>query len=62
MWFHRPFRADQWLLFAVESPSSADGRGLASGEYYTEDGALVASVMQEALVRRPHSRLAGRGG
>ena len=52
MWFHRPFRADQWLLFSVESPSSSDGRGLAVGEYFTEDGKLVASVMQEALIRR----------
>jgi acyl-CoA thioesterase-2 len=55
MWFHRPFRADQWLLFSVESPSSGDGRGLASGEFYTEDGRLVASVMQEALIRRMKS-------
>jgi acyl-CoA thioesterase-2 len=52
MWFHRPVRSDEWLLFSVESPSSSDGRGLAVGEYYTEDGRLVASVMQEALVRR----------
>jgi acyl-CoA thioesterase II len=52
MWFHRPFRADEWLLFSIESPSSSDGRGLAVGEYFTEDGRLVASVMQEALVRR----------
>lgn len=52
MWFHRPFRADQWLLISVVSPSSSDGRGLASGEYYTENGDLVASVMQEALIRR----------
>ena len=52
MWFHRPFRADQWLLFSVESSSSSDGRGLASGEYYTENGDLVATVMQEALIRR----------
>ncbi len=56
MWFHRPFRADEWLLFSVESPSSSDGRGLASGEYFTEDGRLVASVMQEALIRRRASR------
>jgi acyl-CoA thioesterase-2 len=55
MWFHRPFRADEWLLFSVESPSSGDGRGLASGEFYTEDGRLVASVMQEALIRRMKS-------
>ncbi len=52
MWFHRPFRADEWLLFSIESPSSGDGRGLASGEFFTEDGRLVASVMQEALIRR----------
>ncbi len=55
MWFHRPFRADEWLLFSVESPSSSDGRGLASGEFFTEDGLLVASVMQEALIRRTRS-------
>jgi acyl-CoA thioesterase-2 len=53
MWFHRPFRADEWLLFSVESPSSSDARGLALGEYFTENGALIASVMQEALIRRP---------
>ena len=51
MWFHRPFRADEWLLFAQRSPSAGDGRGLAQGEFYTRDGRLVASVVQEALVR-----------
>jgi acyl-CoA thioesterase-2 len=51
MWFHRAFRADEWLLFAQRSPSASDGRGLAQGEFYTRDGRLVASVMQEALVR-----------
>ena len=51
MWFHRPFRADEWLLFAQRSPSASDGRGLAQGEFYTRDGRLVASVVQEALVR-----------
>ncbi|MEY9847216.1 acyl-CoA thioesterase [Streptacidiphilus sp. MAP5-3] len=55
MWFHRPFRADEWLLFAQRSPSSSDGRGLAQGEFYTREGQLVASVVQEALIReRPH--------
>ncbi|MBF9066553.1 acyl-CoA thioesterase [Streptacidiphilus fuscans] len=55
MWFHRPFRADEWLLFAQRSPSSSDGRGLAQGEFYTRDGQLVASVVQEALIREhPH--------
>ncbi|WP_280701546.1 acyl-CoA thioesterase II [Kitasatospora sp. GP82] len=51
MWFHRPFRADDWLLFAQRSPSAADGRGLAIGEFYNRDGELVASAVQEALLR-----------
>ena len=51
MWFHRPFRADQWLLYAQESPASHGGRGLARGEIFTEDGMLVVSVVQEGLVR-----------
>jgi acyl-CoA thioesterase II len=52
MWFHRPFRADQWLLYAQDSPSASGGRGLARGEVYTEDGKLVVSVVQEGLLRR----------
>ncbi|MEV4611238.1 acyl-CoA thioesterase II [Kitasatospora sp. NPDC049258] len=51
MWFHRPFRADRWLLFAQRSPSVSDGRGLALGEFYDRDGQLVASAVQETLVR-----------
>ncbi|HSZ38909.1 MAG TPA: acyl-CoA thioesterase II [Trebonia sp.] len=51
MWFHRPFRADQWLLYAQESPSAAGARGLAWGQVYTESGELVVSVVQEGLVR-----------
>ncbi|WP_246192889.1 acyl-CoA thioesterase [Kitasatospora atroaurantiaca] len=51
MWFHRPFRADEWLLFAQRSPSAADGRGLALGEFYNQEGELVASAVQETLVR-----------
>ncbi|MFE6872456.1 acyl-CoA thioesterase [Kitasatospora sp. NPDC057692] len=51
MWFHRPFRADEWLLFAQRSPSSSDGRGLALGEFYDRAGRLVASAVQEALIR-----------
>ncbi|WP_317620437.1 acyl-CoA thioesterase [Streptomyces sp. CBMA156] len=51
MWFHRPFRADEWLLFAQRSPSSSDGRGLAHGEFYDLNGRLVASAVQEALIR-----------
>jgi len=56
MWFHRPFRADQWLLYAQDSPSSTGGRGIARGEVYTEQGILVVSVVQEGLLRlRPRS-------
>lgn len=52
MWFHRPCRADDWLLFVHHSPTSGDGRGLTSGEFWTRDGALVATVTQEVLLRR----------
>jgi acyl-CoA thioesterase II len=51
MWFHRPFRADNWLLYAQESPVAAGGRGLARGELFTRDGELVVSVVQEGLIR-----------
>jgi len=51
MWFHRPFRADRWLLYAQESPVAAGARGLARGELFTEDGELVVSVVQEGLIR-----------
>ncbi|MFE9425481.1 acyl-CoA thioesterase [Kitasatospora sp. NPDC006697] len=51
MWFHRPFRADDWVLFAQRSPSAGDGRGLALGEFYDRDGVLVASAVQETLLR-----------
>ena len=50
MWFHRPFRADRWLLYSQESPSAAGARGLARGEVF-QDGRLVVSVMQEGLIR-----------
>ena len=52
MWFHRPFRADAWLLYAQDSPSAYGARGLARGSVFTRDGVLVASVTQEGLVRR----------
>lgn len=52
MWFHRPFRADDWLLYAQDSPSASGGRGLARGLVFTRDGTLVASVSQEGLIRR----------
>jgi acyl-CoA thioesterase II len=51
MWFHRPFRADQWLLYAQESPVAYGARGLARGEVYTASGDLVVSVVQEGLIR-----------
>ncbi|MEV0012011.1 acyl-CoA thioesterase domain-containing protein [Streptomyces sp. NPDC051840] len=51
MWFHRPFRADDWLLFAQSSPTAGDGRGLAHSDIFTHDGRLVASVTQEVLIR-----------
>jgi acyl-CoA thioesterase II len=51
MWFHRPFRADEWLLYACDSPSAQGARGLARGSIYTHDGKLVASTAQEGLVR-----------
>ena len=51
MWFHRPFRADEWLLYDQSSPAATGGRGLASGRIFSAGGALVASVVQEGLVR-----------
>jgi acyl-CoA thioesterase II len=51
MWFHRPCRADRWLLFDQESPASGGSRGLVSGRLYTEDGDLAVSIMQEGVVR-----------
>lgn len=51
MWFHRPLRADDWLLYAQASPSSQGGRGLGIGRMFARDGTLVASVAQEGMVR-----------
>jgi acyl-CoA thioesterase II len=51
MWFHRPFRADEWLLYVQDSPSSSGGRGFNRGAIYRRDGALAASVAQEGLIR-----------
>jgi acyl-CoA thioesterase II len=51
MWFHRPFRADRWLLYAQDSPVAYGARGLARGEVFTADGDLVVSVVQEGLIR-----------
>ncbi|MEU4109813.1 acyl-CoA thioesterase II [Streptomyces sp. NPDC027717] len=53
MWFHRPFRADEWLLYDQESPSAHGGRGLGQARIYTRDGRLAISVVQEGVVRVP---------
>ncbi|MFD4140652.1 MULTISPECIES: acyl-CoA thioesterase II [unclassified Streptomyces] len=55
MWFHRPFRADEWLLYDQESPSSSGGRGLGQARIWTQDGRLAISVIQEGVVRVPHT-------
>ncbi len=51
MWFHRPFRTDEWLLYAQDSPSSGGARGFSRGSIYTREGELIASVAQEGLIR-----------
>ncbi len=51
MWFHGPFRADDWLLYDQYTPAATGGRGLATGRVFTRDGRLVASVVQEGLIR-----------
>ncbi len=52
LWFHRPFRADEWLLYAQDSPNLAGSRGFARGLIFASDGTLVASVAQEGLLRQ----------
>jgi acyl-CoA thioesterase-2 len=54
MWFHRPFRADQWLLYEQESPSGHGARAFARGSIFTRDGRLATSVAQEGLIRPLH--------
>jgi len=51
MWFHRPVRIDDWLLYVLASPSASGSRGFAAGRIYDRGGALVASVAQEGLMR-----------
>jgi acyl-CoA thioesterase-2 len=60
MWFHRPFRVDQWLLFAQESPVASGGLGLARGEVFTAGGDLIVSVVQEGLIRTTSAPPPGR--
>ncbi|GAA6204958.1 MULTISPECIES: acyl-CoA thioesterase II [Thalassotalea] len=52
MWFHRPFRFDDWLLYVMESPTSVGGRGLVRGQIYNQAGDLVATTMQEGVIRQ----------
>jgi acyl-CoA thioesterase-2 len=51
IWFHRDLRVDDWLLYAIESPSASGARGFSRGSIYARNGALVASVAQEGLIR-----------
>ncbi|MCP4119020.1 MAG: acyl-CoA thioesterase II [Desulfobacteraceae bacterium] len=59
IWFHRGFRMDDWLLYAMKSPSASRGRGLTMGNIFTRTGSLVATVAQEGLIRRLTARNGG---
>jgi acyl-CoA thioesterase-2 len=56
IWFHRPVRMDEWLLYVIDSPSASGARGLARGQFFTQDGRLVASTAQEGLMRQRKPR------
>ncbi|MFD5600523.1 acyl-CoA thioesterase [Leucobacter sp. NPDC058333] len=56
MWFHRPFRVDEWLLYELDSPTAQGGRGLAHGRFFDRSGNHVASVTQESMIRLPEQR------
>ncbi len=58
IWFHRPFRADEWSLFDCESPSASGARGLATGRFFSADGRHIATAVQEGLLRRVPDRAA----
>ncbi|MGL4629566.1 MAG: acyl-CoA thioesterase, partial [Leadbetterella sp.] len=51
MWFHNDFKVDDWLLYAIDSPSASDGRGFSRGNVFTREGKLVASAVQEGVLR-----------
>jgi len=55
IWFHRDLRVDEWLLYAIDSPSASGARGFSRGSIFTRDGRLVASVAQEGLIREHSS-------
>ena len=54
MWFHRPFRMDEWILYDMDSTSASGGRGLVKGQFFNQQGELVASAMQEGVIRDHH--------
>ena len=54
LWFHRPFRIDEWLLYSEDSPSASGARGFSRGSLFSRDGRLIASVAQEGLIRQRH--------
>ncbi len=56
MWLHEDFRADDWLLYATDSPWAGHARGMNRGQIFTRDGRLVASVAQEGLIRQREAR------
>ncbi|MDE2307474.1 MAG: thioesterase family protein, partial [Xanthomonadaceae bacterium] len=60
LWFHRPFRVDEWLLYSFDSPTAQGGRGLARGQIFARDGRLIASTAQEGLIRLHGDQEPGR--
>ncbi|NEZ03645.1 acyl-CoA thioesterase II [Wenzhouxiangella sp. XN201] len=62
LWFHRPFRVDEWLLYACDSPTSHGGRGFTRGQFFTQSGELVASTAQEGVIRPWDPAKRRRGG
>ncbi len=56
MWFHRPFRFDEWVLYAIDSPNATNSRGLVRGQFFNQKGELVASAMQEGLMRQQEKK------
>jgi acyl-CoA thioesterase-2 len=52
LWFHRKFKIDEWLLYAIESPSASNARGFSRGSIFDQNGLMVASVTQEGLMRK----------
>ena len=56
MWYHRPFKIDDWLLYAIESPSASGGRGFVKGQIYDRQGVLVATAVQEGVIRKRRPR------